>query len=338
MMNRLLYTLLLLGTVTVAKEIKVKAPNSIQAAIDAAYEGDQITVAKGIYAEQLTISKHGIKLVGQNGAVLVAPASPITNGCSGLAGPGTQAGICVIGGDVQLGDMKGDEHLEFISVGTPIKNVLVKGFEVHGFTGLNIAVVGAKNAEVRENVVSDGTRYGILTLGSTGTLITRNTVANPGGSLNFIGICMDDKSDVSVTQNSISDFKIGLCVETHKANVGHNKVSQCCIGAFIDPGIEDAQVTHNTVVGTTRVDECINNVGAIVGIIAVGSIRTNIQHNHISGQPTTGAAIAIVNDAADCTVDFNTMSNNDLNVFISTSQKNEIKHNTCTNPSDFCNL
>jgi hypothetical protein len=44
--------------------IYVKAHKSIQAAINKAHAGDKIVVEAGIYAEQITISKDGIELVG----------------------------------------------------------------------------------------------------------------------------------------------------------------------------------------------------------------------------------------------------------------------------------
>jgi pectin methylesterase-like acyl-CoA thioesterase len=74
--------------------IQVQSGQSIQAAIHAAHTGDKIVVGAGNYAEQLTIKKDGITLIGQ-GAVLAPPATPLDNACSGLAGPDTQAGICV---------------------------------------------------------------------------------------------------------------------------------------------------------------------------------------------------------------------------------------------------
>jgi pectin methylesterase-like acyl-CoA thioesterase len=56
----------------------VRPGQSIQAAIDMANPGDRILVPPGTYAEQLTIDKDGIDLIGL-GATLVPPASAAHN-------------------------------------------------------------------------------------------------------------------------------------------------------------------------------------------------------------------------------------------------------------------
>jgi len=331
--------------------ITVKAGQSIQSAINQAANGTRIHVEAGTYAEQILITKDGINLVGEN-AILVPPETYATNLCTGLAGPlksgigDTQAGICIYGSDVVLGPplppSDGQEHRKVTSVGTYVKDVLVEGFEVNGFSGLNIAVVGAQNAEVRKNKVSDGVRYGILTVGSKNSLITRNTVGS--SDLKFIGICMDDKSDVSVTQNEISAYFIGLCVQTNKANVGHNKVSNICIGAFVDPGIDGASLTHNHIDGTNPI--CVSAGLGSIGIVVDGATNTNIQHNHVSGisdgniPDNAGAGILIFDDpsanATENTIVFNTLQNNDVDLEIFAAGPNNIAHNICSQPGPGC--
>lgn len=334
-----------------ASTITVKAGQSIQSAINQAANGTRIHVEAGTYAEQLLITKDGIKLVGKN-AILVPPETYATNLCTGLAGPlqsdtgDTQAGICIYGSGVVLGPplppSDGQEHRKVTCVGAYVKDVSVEGFEVNGFSGLNIAVVGAQNAEVRKNKVSDGFRYGILTVGSKKSLITRNTVSS--SDLKFIGICMDDKSDVSVTQNEISAYYIGLCVQTNKADVGHNKVSNICIGAFVDPGIDGASLTHNKFNGTNPI--CVFAGLGSIGIAVVGATNTNVQHNDVSGisdgkiPDNIAAGIALFDapptNATKNTVVFNTLQNNDVDLEVLAAGPNNIAHNICSQPGPGC--
>src|SRR4051794_17017213 len=115
----------------------VRPGQSIQATIDAAGAGDRIVVLPGTYAEQLTITTNGLSLTGL-GAVLVPPRTPAVNLCSGIAGPNTEAGICVAGHDVKLADFV-TEHRAVEHVGTPVDDVTVALFQVRGFSGPNVA-------------------------------------------------------------------------------------------------------------------------------------------------------------------------------------------------------
>ena len=353
----LLCSTLLLGIAT-AKEIKVKYPEKIQAAIDSASAGDKIVVGKGNYQEHLTITKNNLQLVGQSGAILTPPddsEAPVTNGCTDLVGAGLQAGIC-IGGNVVYVDgplpdpESGGEHRKVHSVTQYAENVLVKGFTVQGFSGLNIAVVGGKNVEVRENEMGSSNRYGILTVGSIKTKIARNTLSSP--DLPFIGICMDDQSDVSVTTNTISGFFIGLCVQTNGADVSHNVVTNSCLGAFVDPGVDGASLTHNKITNTNP--RCnFGNFALVSGIRILGARNTNVQRNDISGisdfnfpdEYNIGAGIAVYDDtlfggsgaiATGNKINANDFSHNDKDIDVYSTGSNEFKRNKCTTPAEYC--
>jgi hypothetical protein len=226
--------------------VTVHHGHSIQVAIDAAKPYDRIIVESGTYAEQLTIGKDGITLIGHN-AVLVPPSSPGNNICSGLAGPNsvtnldTQAGICITGSNVVLDPFKDGEHRKVHSVERLVKDVSVTGFTVSGFDGLNIAIVGGQDTSACDNTLTDGVRYGALTVGSKNSVIERNTVISnppiaPNTLLRFIGICMDDVSTVTIAYNSINGYTVALCVQTNGAHIHDNHVENSCIGAYVDPG------------------------------------------------------------------------------------------------------
>jgi len=86
----------------------VGSDEPIQPALDAVQPGSTVVVLGGVHAEQLTITKDRIRLIGV-GAVLTPPVVADSNTCSGVAGPApdgatpTQAGICVTGDDVAFG-------------------------------------------------------------------------------------------------------------------------------------------------------------------------------------------------------------------------------------------
>jgi nitrous oxidase accessory protein NosD len=275
--------------------IHVYKGHSIQSAINSANAYDHIIVEAGTYAEQLTITEDGITLIGHN-AVLVPPSSPTTNTCSGLAGLNaftgldTQAGICITGSNVVLAPYV-TEHRKVLSVGDRIKDVSVRGFSVSGFDGLNIAIVGAKDTTVCENTLTDGATYGALTVGSKNSVIERNTVVSsppvaPNTFLRFIGICMDDVSSVTIAHNSINGYNIGLCVQTSGADIHDNSVKNCCIGAYVDPGIDGAKLHNNEVKDTNplcKEDASVSGAFGVWGIIIAGAKNTLLKDNRISG-------------------------------------------------------
>ncbi|CAM1505165.1 Fc.00g108020.m01.CDS01 [Cosmosporella sp. VM-42] len=327
-----------------------KNGKGIQHAIDSASRGDKIVVEAGTYAEQLTIKKDGIQLVG-NGAILVPPPKPVKNTCSGLSGPDSQVGICVTGSGVKLAKFV-VEHRKVISVQKPVEDVSVIGFKVRGFSGINIAVLGARNTRVFKNELTDGGSYGSLTLGSYNTVVSDNVVTST--SFGFIGICMDNFSGVRVSKNNISLHYIGLCVQTTGADVRFNQVTATCIGVFVDPGVKGAKIRHNHI--GPGVPGC-GEAGAS-GIIIDGAIGTKVEDNLIEGQTNDGKAAGIVVIDDPCTgpnlsiscialghaatasknvVIRNTLRNNDFDIFVNTTATNNIiTCNTCSTPENLC--
>jgi nitrous oxidase accessory protein NosD len=322
----------------------VQPGQSIQSVIDAAHSGDVIYVSAGTYAEQLTIETDGISLVG-SGATLTPPATPATNTCSGLAGPNTQAGICVTGSNIVLGPFPGSEHRKVVSVGRAVRHVSIIGFEINGFSGLNIALVGACDTKVTGNKLVDGLTYGLLSDGSINTMARGNEVSSTKG-LGFIGMCMDDMATSHFSSNNISGYGVALCVQTPGADVHKNNVKDSCVGVFVDPGVKGAKVVHNVI--SSHNPACEQD-GANGGIFIDGGIDTLVQRNTIQGQANGGhaAGIVIVDDTTTATIQVtsgstitqNSLSGNDVDIFLNTTGVgNVISNNLCTSslPAGLC--
>ena len=327
--------------------IWVKAGESIQTAINTASPGQLIFVEAGTYAEQLTITTDGLRLVGK-GAVLVPPKSFKQNTCSGLAGPGTEAGICVTGHNIVLADFV-VEHRKVLSVGQPIKDILISGFQVQNFTGLNIAVVGGFDCQVVGNTLHDGSQYGVLTVGSTNTHIDANSVASTGDIL-FIAVCMDDSSGVKITNNYVHGYAVGLCVQTRGAYLANNYVTGTCWGVFIDPGITGVQVLNNHVGPPDPICFTFPDGGGY-GVALTGASSNIIQGNTIQGQKAPASALAgdiaagigVFDDPATNTpssnnmIIGNTLVNNDIDILIYTNGTGNVaKGNQCKTPAALC--
>ncbi|KAJ9613635.1 hypothetical protein H2204_014790 [Knufia peltigerae] len=325
--------------------LHVASGQSIQAAIDSAHPGQAIIVEAGTYAEQVTITTSGIKLIGK-GASIVPPGSPVQNTCSGLAGPGTEAGICIQGQDIVLADYV-QEHRKVLSVGQAVRGVLVTGFEISGFSGLDIAVVGGQDCRVANNILYDGAQYGCLTVGSENTVVDTNTVAATADML-FIGICMDDMSNVRTTNNDISNYAIGLCVQTNGAFVHGNSVTNSCIGAYVDPGVTGAQVIDNHISNANPICASIPDLG-VLGVAMIGASNTLVKQNTIEGltangvNDATAVGVIIIDDPGTGTpasgnlVVGNVLRNNDFDIFVNTTGTNNvIEDNQCSTPAELC--
>ncbi|KAJ5890827.1 uncharacterized protein N7473_007055 [Penicillium subrubescens] len=298
----------LISSATGAK-IQVWPGQFIQATINKASPGDTIVVERGTYTEQLTIDKDGIALVG-HGAILVPPSSAASNLCSGLAGDNTQAGICVTGYDVVLAPFL-SEHRKVISVGKPVKGVSINRFQINNFSGQNVAIVGGQDVSVTRNDLTNGGQYGLLSDGS------KNTI---------------------VSTNHISGYIIALCIQTPAADVVKNDVRNCCIGAFVDPFIDDAKIHDNPSNPTCP-------PGSVFGIIISGAVNTDVQHNIIKGKTNGGftAGFAIFDDQSTGTLAIasgnnvvkNIFRDNTLDLFVDTEGTgNVIEHNICSTPEE----
>lgn len=236
----------------------------------------------------------------------------------------------------------------------PVQDILITGFQVRKFSGINIVVLGARNSRVTKNTLTVAGQYGALTLGSFNTLVEENVVTST--TLGFsTGICMDNQSGVLVSNNQVSNQFVGLCVQTPEADVQYNNVTASCFGVFVDPGVNGAKIRHNNIGPTNPM--CAQ-VGANSGIIIDGAVNTKILDNLIQGQKIggKGVGIFIIDDA--CTgnppslkclslgheavasgnvILRNTLCDNDLDVFVNTTgHGNLIACNKCSTPEKLC--
>src|SRR5687768_16308394 len=104
-----------------AQSSVVEPGESIQKAINAADPGD-IIVVRGVHREDVVIRKNGIKLRGDDDAVIEAPTrAKADSPCSKTFGP---EAICVLGDEnIKTGKLEGQR----------VSDVSVSGFTIRGF-------------------------------------------------------------------------------------------------------------------------------------------------------------------------------------------------------------
>lgn len=305
----------------------------------------------------MTIKTDGITLVGEGTVILEPPENPVENECTNFAGPidptvddtPSQAGICVTGSGLSLSDFI-VEHRRVNSVRRPVKGVSISGITVQGFSGFNILVIGAEDADVHDNTLRDGPKYGFLTAGSRNTKVSRNVVTTSAGG--FVGICMDNFSKVKIAKNKVSIYYIGLCIQTNGAEVEDNEVSDACYGAFLDPGVRDVRFRNNHIFRAFP-SGCAPFGAA--GINLDGAIGARVENNLVEGwksdDPELTAGIFVVDDPCNgvpsvslsCLalgggpavsrnnrIRGNTLRHNTLDIYVNTTGRgNEFRRNDC---------
>jgi hypothetical protein len=120
---------------------------SIQSAVDAANDGDRITIRPGTYREQITILGKSLTLIGQSGAVIQAPAD-MEDTLSSIGGVEGRPIILVTGAEVTIRDLTIDgansaednpflQGITFINAGGVIHHNLIKDV---GFGGPRLPI------------------------------------------------------------------------------------------------------------------------------------------------------------------------------------------------------
>jgi parallel beta-helix repeat protein len=175
---------------------------SIQKAVNAADPGDTIVV-RGVHREDVIIRKNGIKLRGEDGAVIEAPARARADSpCSKTFGP---EAICVLG----------DVNIKTATLtGSRVRDVSISGFTIRGFkhkpnkgfTTIMIDIMGARNATVAGNRIVGNLGAGIgITEGLDSTIRNNDLMDNTDD-----GVFVEASRNTSVADNTFKGNAIGV--------------------------------------------------------------------------------------------------------------------------------
>jgi hypothetical protein len=232
------------------------------------------------------------------------------------------------------------EHTPVHAVGRPIRSVRLAGFDVRGFSGPDVAVVGGSDVRVEHNHLAASPRYGVLSVGSRNTHVIDNSVT--GGPIPgfFIGVCVDDKSGAEVRHNEVSGQIVALCIETPGTTVDANQVHDNCSGIFVE-GV-DAKVTGNHVYNNNECPELPAEQG--IALTLAGSRGAVVRHNVFEGHTAsvTGGAAVVITDgptiATGNVVSRNQFRGNTLDLASFSAGRNRIDRNDCSSsiPEQLC--
>ncbi len=283
---------------------------SIQAAVDAAANGDTIIVYPGAYTENVDVNKE-LTIESDSGN----PDDTVVR----VADP--------------------SEHIFYVTA----NNVIISGFTVTGAISnrkAGIYLYGIEGCVVNNNIVTDNS-YGIDLLYSNDNMLKDNNALNN----TFSGIGMSGSSGNTLTSNTVSDNQVGIFIGDSKGNTltgniasnnsydgiflasaSNNTLSNNNIWGNIECGILQSYSTKNTLNN--------NNIWSnVIGISLIGSSGNTLAGNIASNNSYSGIDLADYSEGN--TLTGNIVSNNQVGIDISDSNDNTLTSNTASKNKDY---
>jgi hypothetical protein len=194
---------------------------SIQAAVNEAVAGDVVTLAPGVYFENITVppGKDGLQIVGAGKLKsIIDPDAPLTGVGIWIFSPGVKIR--------NLGIRNGQIVGIFID---RVDDVVVQGVRVVGVRdglGAGIAAaVGSDRVQILGNEIRSVSNNGISVVNCADAVVTGNTVAQAGRAIFVSG------PRARVTTNKVSGLRTtGIEVESSEAVVAANQIEM--VGTF----------------------------------------------------------------------------------------------------------
>src|SRR5215203_4656111 len=236
---------------------------SIQKAVNAADPGDTIVV-RGVHREDVIIRKNGIKLRGEDDAVIEAPPRAKADSlCSRFSGP---TAICVLG----------DFNPETGEVRRYVEDVSISGLTIRGFEAVGIDVAAARDATVTK-IRAVGNKNGMGTALSVGTKFLSNVVRDSGED----AIGLEQARDVTISGNDVEgSSNSGIFIEKGtNATISSNDLTDNNLGMLVVKST-GTKILSNDITDTTE-----------VGTVIFDSTGTKILSNDVIRFGNTGITI-----------------------------------------------
>jgi len=311
-----------LDTVAVPKDVP-----TLQEAVDQVKPGGTITVAAGLYFEQLQIYKSvTIRGAGSAQTVLQAPGTEWTAVniatdqlnvvIEGLTVTGGRRGVQIDtgpNGRVTLRDVKVDNNG---AGGGSDVGILVFGqgevtldrASISANRGQGVLVFGRPSVTVRGTTISKNTVHGVFAFGRATLLIEGSTIS----SNEFRGVGLFDLSRATIHRSTIENnepFSGIVLADNSQATIEGNTISR-----NVESGIWIGHSAHAEIRDNQITDNRANDQGHFGwGIALRFSAQVTIEGNTISGHPLSGIAVGapdLSNEAIRAEISKNRIQNN----------------------------
>ncbi|MEW6129050.1 MAG: parallel beta-helix domain-containing protein [Acidobacteriota bacterium] len=253
--------------------IRVKAGESIQAAIDKAIPGDTIEVEPGIYKEEIKIDLKNITLRGISAADANAtPGRPL------LEGEGKLSDAVLATGD----------------------NFTMENFDVKNYVANGVMAQHANNVTFRNLYVENTGLYGTYPVSCTGVLIEKVTATKIADAALYVG----QSRDIVVRDSEVYDNVAGIEIENSinaivENNYAHNNTGGILVFALpnnVSKVGRDCIVRNNRVIENNHPNfghpnSIVSKVPPGLGISVTAADNTEITGNEIRGNNSFGVGV-----------------------------------------------
>ena len=291
-----------------ARTIHVRAPHSIQAAVDGARRGDTVKVHPGVYHERgrpcpidterecaVVVERDGIRLVGAG-----HPGHPVVLERSGRQ----QIGISVGGSrDPDCLDHADQRNVFF----------RLRGFTVRGFDEIGVYINCAADWRVTRVRAVRNDEYAFFPSHSGSGTIDHSFASGAHDTGFYVGQSVGVRMTRNRARRNLSGYEVE---NSERVRVDHNTGTDNTAGllSFRLPGLDvdfnrDNRIDHNTFVANNRATPCpepddiVCQVPLGVGIVLVATDGNTVEHNVVRGNETIGIGVAsycVIAGATDC--------------------------------------
>ena len=250
---------------------------SIQKAVNAAHPGDTIVV-RGVHREDVIIRKNGIKLRGEDDAVIEAPTrAKADSPCSKVTGG--PEGICVWGDfNINTGELTGPRVSD-----VSVSGFTFRGFKIKGPGGDSVDVIdvyAARNATVVGNRLIGNAAIGIGAGRSVNTTVAKNHLIGSPKNVSK-GINVDNRDRNTKVVNNVvrryPEFTNAIEVEeVINTTVAGNDLIGNGTGVFVEQNTTGTKIHANDI-----------SRSGFAGIYMEGPkpVNAKVVGNNISGGP-----------------------------------------------------
>ena len=264
------------------QSIRVKAGESIQAAVNSARPGDTIEVEPGIFSEEITIDLDGITLRGiSEGGPLSTPSRE---------GVSSSSGRPMLEGGQKLSDA-------VIATGS---NFVIENFEIRNYVANGVVAQHARNVTFRNLQIDKTGLYGVYPVSCTGVTIEKCLATGIADAALYVG----QSRDIVVRDCEAHDNVTGIEIENSinavvENNYVHNNTGGILV--FILPNNPSKAGRNCRVVGNRVIDNNHPNFGnpnSIVshvppgtGVMVMAADNNEVTGNEIRGNDCYGVAV-----------------------------------------------